>query len=181
MNQLQGSMKSLLIWMTILLMALTVLLYMIQRLSKSIRQWHRHMKYSKSTLADIDKLSGVEFEEYLQVYFEQKGYKVQLTKKSNDYGADLIMTKHGERTVVQAKRYSGSVGVAAVQEVLGAKAYYKAKYAMVVTNRYFTKQAKQLAKRSGVKLWNRDDLLNIKRVKEQPNALTETQKEGSKE
>ena len=68
-------------------------------------------------------------------------YKVELTPLSNDYGADLICTKNGQVLVVQAKRYEGKVGNAAIQQVVAAKDYYEADECMVVTNSYFTRNA----------------------------------------
>ncbi|WP_176521379.1 restriction endonuclease, partial [Priestia megaterium] len=62
--------------------------------------------------------------------------------------------------VIQAKRYGSKnrVSISAVQEVYGAKAYYKANQAWVVTNSYFTKQAKELAAACDVTLVDRADL-----------------------
>lgn len=43
------------------------------------------------------------------------GYDVQNTPLSGDQGADLILEKFGEKTIVQAKRYQGNVTNRAVQ------------------------------------------------------------------
>lgn len=109
----------------------------------------------------VDKLTGEEFEEYLFNLFKNLGYEVELTPASNDYGADLILTKGNEKIVVQAKRYSAPVGISAVQEVIGAKNYYKANKCMVVTNNYFTPNAIELAKSNDVELWDRDILIKM--------------------
>jgi len=68
--------------------------------------------------------------------------------------------KGKEKIVIQAKRYGVKIWVSlsAVQEVYGAKAYYKANQAWVVTNSYFTKQAKELAAACDVTLVDRADL-----------------------
>lgn len=50
------------------------------------------------------------------------------------------------------------MGIAAVQEVVGSIAYYKADRAMVVTNSNFTKSARDLAKRNEVELWGRKEM-----------------------
>ena len=120
-------------------------------------EWRRD-RYLSMSLRKIDKMSGLSFEQYLQTHFKKMGYKVKMTEATGDYGADLVLTKRGETTVVQAKRYSKSVGVAAVQEVIGAMAYYEADRAMVVTNMRFTRNAKNLAEQSNVELWDRDRL-----------------------
>ncbi|MHA1213355.1 MAG: restriction endonuclease, partial [Candidatus Heimdallarchaeota archaeon] len=77
----------------------------------------------------------------------------------HDYGADLILERFGERTVVQAKRRKQSIGVKAVQEVATAKKYYSAHKALVVISSTFTKNAKELAKSNNVELWNRTQLV----------------------
>lgn len=118
-------------------------------------------RYLASPLAKIDNMTGIEFEKYLKAVFENQGYKVELTPTTNDYGADLVCRRNGEITVVQAKRYSDNVGNSAVQEIVGAKGYYKANKCIVVTNSDFTKQAIKLAKSNDVELWNRDKLKKI--------------------
>ena len=107
----------------------------------------------------IDNLTGVQFEEFLSINFKKLGYKVALTSVINDYGADLILRKKHKKIVVQAKRNSGKVGIAAIQEIIGAKAYYKADKCMVVTNSYFTKNAVELARSNNVELWDRTRLI----------------------
>ena len=42
---------------------------------------------------------------------------------------------------------------------MAAKGYYDCQKAMVVTNSYYTDQAKTLASKNGVGLWNRKDLV----------------------
>ncbi len=112
--------------------------------------------YLKSTLADLDYATGENFERYLLAFFESQGYRGHLTDKSHDYGADLVLHKDGRTTVVQAKRYRGRVGVAAVQQVVGAKSYYKADDMIVATNAYFTAPAKKLAAANHVTLLDRE-------------------------
>lgn len=118
-------------------------------------------RYLNSPLSKIDKMSGEEFETYLKIYFESKGYKVERTPLSNDYGADLVCKDKYETVVVQAKRYEASVGNSAVQEVVAAKEYYEADRCIVITNSYFTKNAYALAEANNVELWDRDDLVRI--------------------
>lgn len=75
---------------------------------------------------------------------------------SPDFGADVIARGFMfSKIVVQCKHYSKPVGVRAVQEVNAARQYYGASRAAVATNSTFTRQAKQLAKRCGVELWER--------------------------
>lgn len=116
-------------------------------------------KYMLMKLSKIDQMSGQAFEEYLKVQFQKKGYRVSMTEASHDYGADLILKKGKKKIVVQAKRYDKNVGISAVQEAVGAVAYYEADGAMVVTNQYFTKSAYKLAMQNNIQLWTRKDLI----------------------
>lgn len=104
-------------------------------------------------------MTGIEFEEFLKAHFQSLGYRVTLTQASHDYGADLILSRNGEKTAVQAKKYSDKVGIKAVQEISGAVGYYGADKAMVITNSYFTSSAVQLAKSNAVELWDRTQLI----------------------
>jgi HJR/Mrr/RecB family endonuclease len=114
--------------------------------------------YKKSAdINDIDMMTGEEFEYFLKDLFVSLGYEAEVTRLSGDQGADLIVEKDN-RIVIQAKRYSNKVNNSAIQEVIGAKKYYNAKKAMVITNYYFTKSAKELAEINDVILWNRDML-----------------------
>lgn len=116
-------------------------------------------RLSKSGIYEIDRMDGRTFEKYLEVLFQKLGYKVERTRYIGDYGADLVVLQNGLRTVIQAKRFKNKVGVKAIQEAVAAKGYYDCPHAMAVTNSYYTKQAKELAKANKVTLWSRDDLV----------------------
>jgi len=97
-------------------------------------------------MAEIDKMSGEEFEDKVRVLFEDLGYMVEGTPRSGDWGADLIVSKGGARTAVQVKCYRGSVDQKAVREAIGSKPKYGCSESMVVINRKFTKGAIELAR-----------------------------------
>lgn len=103
--------------------------------------------------AKINK--GTAYENHVAQKMKWLGWlHVRRIGKSGDFGADItaynfFMTK----IVVQCKNYKGKVGVRAVQEVIAARQYYRAERAAVATNSTFTRQAKQLAKKCNVELW----------------------------
>lgn len=117
-------------------------------------------KYLESGINDIDNMTGEQFEIYLKYYFQKLGYKVELTSRRSDYGADLILKKDDEVIVIQAKRYSKAVGIRAVQEIIGAMSYYRASKGIVVTNNYFTSNAVNLAQKSSIELWDRNIIID---------------------
>lgn len=84
---------------------------------------------------------------------------IEPTPTTGDQGADVIMVVDGVKIVIQAKKYTGVVGNAAVQEVFAAMQFYDADYAMVVTNSRYTPAAQTLATKIGVELATADDYL----------------------
>lgn len=136
-----------------------VLFYLIKQFFVSKRKKRETAEKIKIyNISQINSLSGEEFEEYLKLLFEQMGYTVSLTKKSKDFGVDLILTKNKKQTIVQAKCYSHTVGVSAVQEIISARAHYKIKQAMVVSNQNFSKEAEVLARENSVLLAGKSEL-----------------------
>ncbi len=125
----------------------------------SIVNFLRKQKLKKSGILEVDKMKGKVFEEYLQVLLRNKGYKVNLTAATGDYGADLVLSTKDKKIIVQAKRYKKKVGLKAVQEVVSAKSYYKADECWVVTNNYFTEPAVKLARSNNAILIDRDLLI----------------------
>jgi restriction system protein len=121
---------------------------------------NRERRLRKSGILEVDKMSGKKFEEYLQVLLKTKGYYVELTPYTGDYGVDLILSTKGKKIIVQAKRYKKNVGIKAVQEIAAAKSHYKADECWVLTNSFFTVQAKKLAASNQVKLIDRKQLIN---------------------
>lgn len=97
-------------------------------------------------------MSGIEYEKYVASRLLRRGFKkAEVTPGSGDFGADIVgKDKHGRKVCVQCKKYQGSVGVSAVQEVIAATRYYKCEYGMVVTTSTFTPAAKKMAAQTGV-------------------------------
>ncbi len=155
--------------LTILILVVALYLFLkliVKPIIRRVKKAYHSKQYLNSPLAAIDQMSGEEFEKYLAAHFRKLGYKVKLTSKSNDFGADLILTKERQKIVVQAKRYQDKVGVKAVQEIIGAKGYYKADRMMVVSNNFYTSGAKKLAVANNVELWDRNTINKLFKIKE---------------
>lgn len=118
-------------------------------------------KHKGNPIINIDNMTGIEFERFLKEMFKTLGYRVKKTPDSGDYGADLYMEKDGKIYIVQAKRYRNKVSLPAVQEIVAAKSYYKADVCMVVTNNYLTPNAKTLAEKNNVIVYERPDLIKL--------------------
>ena len=104
---------------------------------------------------------GIEFEKQLISEISEKfpAAHIEPTPVTGDQGADVILILDGVKIVIQAKKYTGVVGNAAVQEVFAAMQFYDADYAMVVTNSRYTAAAQTLATKIGVELATAGDYL----------------------
>ena len=110
-------------------------------------------------LEKIDMFSGVQFEQYIISLLKKEGYtNVRPTRAS---GVDITAEKDGLKCAIQCKRYHNNVPINAIQEIKSGKTYYRCDKAMVITNSYYTQNAKNLASRTGVQLLDRDDLIRI--------------------
>lgn len=108
---------------------------------------------------DIDNMEGHDFEYFCAEVLKKNGFsRVNVTVASGDYGIDITAWQGATSYAIQCKRYRGTVGNKAVQEALSGKVYYGCKAAAVLTNSYFTPQAKETAQKTGVELWDRDKL-----------------------
>ena len=102
--------------------------------------------------------TGKQFEDLMIRVLRDSGMIVHDTPVSNDYGADLVVEYNGHRIAGQCKYYENTVGVKAVQEVLGSLAYYQCDAGVVITNSEFTQQAVNLASANQVLLIDGDML-----------------------
>ena len=102
--------------------------------------------------------TGKQFEDLMIRALRDSGMTVHDTPVSNDYGADLIIEYNNHRIAGQCKYYENTVGVKAVQEVLGSLAYYQCEAGVVITNSEFTQQAVNLASANQVLLIDGDML-----------------------
>jgi restriction system protein len=138
--------------------------------------WRRRSKaeqWRSSGIAEIDMMSGEQFEMRMERFFRDHHWKVRRTRVTGDFGCDLVLfDSQGTKIVAQLKRYGSNVGIAAVQEVLGAQHYYQASQSEVITNSHLTRQAKELALRSGVRIWEREMLIRqLTKDREDPIVL----------
>lgn len=105
--------------------------------------------------------TGADFERFIISGLIEAGLSVHDTPASGDYGADLVFDYRGKRFVGQCKYYTKTVGLQAVQEVIGALRYYEATYGIVFTNATFTQQAKNLAASNNILLIDGAALVNF--------------------
>lgn len=110
----------------------------------------------------VDGMDGHGFEYWCANLLRKNGFvNVEVTPASGDHGVDILAEKDGIHYAIQCKCYSQDLGNTPVQEVYAGKEMYRCQVGVVMTNRYFTTGAKQLAEQTRVLLWDRDKLQSL--------------------
>ena len=117
---------------------------------------------SEFSIEYVDSLeSGFAFENYFAKLLEKLGfYNVRITDGSSDFGIDVLAYNDDILYGFQCKLYSNTVGNKSIQEAYSGKTHYNCNVAVVVTNNFFTSQAREQAKETNVLLWDRNILIN---------------------
>jgi Predicted endonuclease distantly related to archaeal Holliday junction resolvase and Mrr-like restriction enzymes len=105
--------------------------------------------------ADVDTLSGSDFERLMELYYISRGYSVTRIGGAGDHEVDLILNgKEGYKIAVQCKRWKRDVGNDIVLRLKAGKQVHGCYDAWIVTTSNFTKAAKEAAERLNIKLIN---------------------------
>ncbi|MCW2573541.1 MAG: hypothetical protein JWO88_3599 [Frankiales bacterium] len=105
-----------------------------------------------------DEMSPIDFEHFCAGLLRAAGWLVRLTPASGDQGVDIVASKDQAAVAIQCKKYAGSVGNAAVQQIAAGRIFVGADYGAVVTNAAYTPHAKALAATCGVHLLHYSEL-----------------------
>lgn len=159
---------------------LYVIIYGIKLISTAIgcifnQNSYPKRKYITQDLYGVDCMDGYDFEHFVANLLSKNGYtNIVVTQASGDYGVDIVCDFFGTKYAFQCKHYSKNVGVKSIQEVYAGMKHYGADVGAVITNSYYTENAKQLARETGVVLYDRDRLnVMIKNAKNQKNISKE--------
>ena len=164
-SQARGKQNRFVLAIRIILLIVLLPLVIIWSISNFFKR-HKQKRNDKDkiqiyNISQLDSISGEDFELLLKDIFERLGYACTLTKKSHDYGADIVIEKGKSKAIVQAKCYTKTVGIKAVQEIVSAKNHYGVTDTIVATNNYFSKEATLLAVENNVMLIDRDVLTSL--------------------
>lgn len=149
-------------------------------ISSAIRQRNRRRLLSQTTTSTavnaLDTMSWQQFELLVGEGFRQQGYAVTETGAAGpDGGVDLVLSKDGERFLVQCKQWKAfKVGVTVVRELYGIMAARGAAGGFVVTSGRFTEEATRFADGRNIRLIDGPALLRLIRHKSpsQPEVRT---------
>jgi restriction system protein len=112
-----------------------------------------HRLERQTGIDSIRSLPWREFELLLAEAFRLQGYSVVDTGGIADGGIDLVLSKDGQETLVQAKQWKAwKVGVKVVRELFGVQTSRGAQAAIIVTSGRFTEEARRFALESDIVL-----------------------------
>ena len=124
-------------------------------------------------LQRVDKMDGRSFEYWCADLLSKNGYvNIQVTPGSGDQGADIICERNNRKYAIQCKCYSRDLGNTPIQEVTAGKLFYECDCGIVMTNRYFTQSAIELAIKAEIQLYDRNTLVDMLYKITTPNSLT---------
>ena len=125
---------------------------------KRLRRQEEETRFRAVRLVDLHSINPTGFEEYVARLLKQRGYKTKVIGQAGDMGVDVIASKAGDKYAIQVKRWRKPVSRTAVSDAVAGKVYHGCNRAMVVTNNYFTKGARVLARSTNCQLVDRDTL-----------------------
>ena len=125
-----------------------------------------------ATIEEGDNLAAMDWEDFehlIRELFEQEfsssGSEVRVTQASRDGGVDAVVFDpdplHGGKTVIQAKRYTNTVGVSAVRDLYGTMMNEGANKGILVTTSDYGPDAYEFAKGKPLVLLTGGNLLHL--------------------
>lgn len=105
--------------------------------------------------------NGHDFEHWVAAKLNDAGWTASVTQASGDDGVDVIAMRKGFSVAVQCKRFKGSVGNKAVQEVYSGMKHMQLDRAVVISTGKYTKAAQNLASTTGVLLLSEHDIPHL--------------------
>ena len=134
--------------------------YDIKKIRQYIKRWHaKNMRVFQQSNTVPD--NGYDFEHWVAAKLNEAGWAASVTQASGDNGVDVIAERDGVSVAVQCKRYAGSVGNKAVQEVFSGMKHMQLDRAVVISTGKYTKAAEILASTTGVLLLSEQDIQNF--------------------
>ncbi len=168
-NAIGARLATLLAWLYALFVpivfALLDRLYEIESPISKVTKKHRRIEEPKKLIDKLRMMHPKKFEDFVKLLFELRGYKIiykSFWKKirwfwipRKDWWIDLIALKDWQKTYIQIKQYiSKCVSVSDVREFYGAVVnnLRSSDKVMFITTSIFSSDAKQYAKKCGIKL-----------------------------
>lgn len=123
-----------------------------ERLRRQAKDLLQEAMHDVHTWAALD---GIGFENAVAKIYEEKGFDVECTLRTNDQGVDLVLKRNGATSIVQCKAYTDNVGVSAIRELVGVRASWPHAEEVILVALYdFSSPAKDFAAQHNIKLFS---------------------------
>ena len=121
------------------------------------------MLQQQAVLDNLCRLSWKQFEDLVGEAYRRQGYAVkEILGGGTDDGVDLILTRNGETTLVQCKRWRGlPVPVGIARQLYGVLVDRRVAAAKLVTTSQFTPDAVGFANGKPIELVDAEALLEL--------------------
>jgi HJR/Mrr/RecB family endonuclease len=113
-------------------------------------------------LTELYSLSPSQFEEFVALLFQHKGYRVKMRGGAGDHGVDLELRQgNGKRAIVQCKRYQRAISPDVVRDLYGTMMHERVAHAFLVTTADISTATRQWAKGKPITLIDGQALARI--------------------
>ncbi|OGK25278.1 hypothetical protein A3A46_03545 [Candidatus Roizmanbacteria bacterium RIFCSPLOWO2_01_FULL_37_13] len=113
-------------------------------------------KQNLSTIDGLLNLTPIEFEKWVKTnIFEKEGWTVTETKVTGDGGIDLILSKNGEQSIAQCKRFRNTVGEPLLRDFYGTMISEGVSNGYFITTGLFSLSALKFAEEKPIVLIDR--------------------------
>jgi len=129
-------------------------------------------------LSELHEMDPHQFEVFVGSVFRELGYEVSATPVTGDQGVDLFVKKDGRRSIVQVKRYAGTVGQPVVRDLYGAMLHHMADSAFLVTTGHFSARAEAWASNKAIELVDGMELLQWLRLLDRESEAAAEERSG---
>jgi hypothetical protein len=126
-------------------------------------------------------MSGAEFERYMAKVFKALGYDATLVGGAGDQGVDLVLRQGAEVVAVQCKNYRQPVGNRPIQEVYAGARHHGVDQAWVIAPAGYTRGAVDLARSTGVVLYDRAGIEDLVKQADSQRVATAGRKDFDRE
>ncbi len=152
---------------------LSKLLILLHPLTKQVQNYEEDLNTYKKELEDFKEnqlrlqtefwygLTGHQFEYEVADLFKRFGYKVEVTKGSDDKGVDINMWLNGKYIVVQCKAHKKKLSPAISRELYGTMTAHHAKEAYLITLEGVSKKSLEFIIDKPIKVFDVNSLISM--------------------
>ena len=128
-----------------------------------VKRWYNKNR-NEFEITATPPTDGHDYEVWVAAKLRQFGWTAEVTQGSGDQGVDVIASIEELSVAIQCKRYSGSVGNKAVQEVMAGMMHYGLDHAVIISTGKYTKSATDLAETGKVHLLTHNDIPLLRNI-----------------